>query len=380
MDTFQMSDVVSSGVFAPERRDVLSVLWAITKGCNFKCSYCVYNKELKHTQYSSKEELLRAAKLLVRLGRPGYQITLYGGEPTVHPHFLDLLEYLLTSGAPIAARVFTNGSRSAKFFERMASIAKGKKFGAIFSLHPDFVNFDTFKRGVEITAAADIPTAVGLMFVPSRRDEQRRYIDEFLELRMKVPFYMWINHPYDANGVMGTGCSAEDHAWIKATRETFEQMPVPSHWTSPVFTRIVADITVQRQGKRLALDPLESLQLLTEMVTPTYENYYCCSGTNVMFVEEDGTARGGVCDKSRYLGSLFSDSDISFVQSMNIVRCTAKACSSIENTPLPKFKDSAEAEACVREFRNRAKSYLYRAEATRLSAETAVPLSPSSAI
>ena len=38
----------------------------------------------------------------------------------------------------------------------------------------------------------------------------------------------------------------------------------------------------------------------------------------------------------------------------------------IENVPLPKFKDQSEAQACALDFHNRAKAYVYRAEAARL--------------
>jgi hypothetical protein len=181
-----------------------------------------------------------------------------------------------------------------------------------------------------------------------------------------VPFFFGINYPYTITGEMGTGCTDDDIAWVEGVRRAFAAMEMPGHLRDPVFTRIVSSIARDHNGRREELPREESLKLLKEMHTPSFYGYFCCSGANVMFVEEDGAARGGVCDKSRFLGNLFTDSDTRIAQNMGVVRCTAAACSSIENIPLPKFRDQKEADACMAGFRARAKKYLYRAEAARL--------------
>jgi Radical SAM superfamily len=365
----QMSDIVAIGDHSSARRDVLSVLWAITKVCSFRCSYCVYYKHRRGAEFSSREDLLRAAQTLLRLGRPGYQITLYGGEPTLHPHFEDLLAYFVGADAPVELRMFTNGAQSAGFFDRIVRTTKGFHFLVIFSLHLEFANFSKFKQAVEITAGGGMSVAVNFMFVASHREMARACMEELLELRQRVPFFFGINYPYTSSGEMGTGCTEDDIAWVEASRRAFAAMAMPGHLRNPVFTRIVSSIARQRDGRREELPPEESLRLLEEMHTPLYNGYFCCSGANVMFVEEDGAVRGGVCDKSRFLGNLFTDSEIRIVQNMGVVRCTAAACSSIENIPLPKFRDQSEAEACMVGFRGRAKNYLYRAEAARLEVD-----------
>ena len=329
---------------------------------------------------ASRDELLRAARTLLRLGRPGYQITLYGGEPTLHPHFEDLLAYFVAADAPVELRMFSNGTQSAGFFDRVVRMTKGFHFLIIFSLHLEFALFRKFKQAVEITASAGMSVCVNFMFVASHREMARACVEELLDLRKRVPFFFGLNYPYASTGEMGTGCTADDIAWVEAKRRAFAAMEMPGHLRDPVFTRIVSSIARQRGDRRVELAPEESLRLLEEMHTPSYNGYFCCSGANVMFVEEDGTARGGVCDKSRFLGNLFTDNKIRITQNMGVVRCTAAACSSIENIPLPKFRDQAEAEVCMTGFRARAKSYLYRAEAARLEIDRAGawPVSASS--
>ncbi|MDE2277535.1 MAG: hypothetical protein KGK09_14690, partial [Burkholderiales bacterium] len=71
--------------------------------------------------------------------------------------------------------------------------------------------------------------------------------------------------------------------------------------------------------------------------------------------------------------NLFTDSELQLVQNTRVVRCTAPACNSIENIPLPKFLDPAEAEACMSGFRHRARRMLLFAEAARLRPSWSAP-------
>jgi|GEM_PF-4166512 len=354
-----MSDMVSNGDFSPESRDVISVLWTLLRGCNYRCSYCSFSNKtrLSDETFSSKEDLLGAADKLISLNRPGYQITLYGGEPTYHPHFLDLLDYLVESKAPISLRMFTNGSQSPRFFEKIVAIRKEAPFGIVFSLHLEHARIDNFRRVVEITAKAGIAVGVSLMFLPEWRERAREYVEELFKLRMEAPFFMNIAHPYTPTGIMGEGCTADDYAWIETSRKAFDQIPMPGNLKSPFFTRIHSNITLEREGKRVTLAPEESLQLLENTETPSYQNFYCCRGTNVIFLAEDGNLFGGVCDVSEPLCNIFHEPLCSLVERMNIVKCSSRACNSIENIPLPKFRNLSDAEACVTAYKERAKAY-----------------------
>jgi hypothetical protein len=263
--------------------------------------------------------------------------------------------------------MYTNGSQSPKFFEKMVTITRDTSFSIIFSLHLEYANFEKFKRAIEITTGAGMSIAVSLTFLPTLRERAREYTNKLLALRMKTPFFMNISFPLNtANGVMGEGCVDGDFAWCKASREAFDRIPMPSNLKSPFFTRIISNITLEREGKRENLAPKESLQLeskydgVSSLQTPSYKNYYCCGGTNVIFLQENGIILGSVCDSAQPLGNIFFDSAINIIERMNVVRCSSTACGSIENIPLPKFRNLFEAEACVSKFKERAKAYLMK--------------------
>lgn len=363
MESVELSEVISTGDFGAGSRDVLSILWAITKGCNYRCSYCPYSKNEKFTLFSSEQELSTAVDTIVRLGRPRYQITLYGGEPTYHPHFHHLVRTIAASRAPIELRMFTNGSRSPDFFEQMAEASGATRFGVIFSLHLEHARFDNFKRAVEVTARAGMSVGINFMFLAALRTRARAYFDELCELRQRVPFFFEMSLPYTTDGWMGQDCTPADLQWRDETRRALEELPMPAQLSSPFYTRIMSDITIERAGVQKRLAREESLQLLAKPQMPSYEGFYCCSGANVFFIEEDGSARGGVCSSSGVLGNVFRDSAETLVNNIAAVRCRLQACSSIENIPLPKFRDEAEASACVAEIKLRSTEYMQRAAA-----------------
>jgi MoaA/NifB/PqqE/SkfB family radical SAM enzyme len=359
--------ILATGDQVSPRRDVLSVLWAITKACTFSCSYCVYYKSPRNAEYSTRADLIEAARKLVRLARPGYQITLYGGEPTLHPNFIDLLEYFSQCGAPVSLRVYTNGNSPFAVYEQMAQAIGTMPFGVIFSLHLEFVNFPKFMKALQVTAQAGVAVGVGLMFTATHSAKAMKYIEELLELRKSVPFVVSITHPYSVDGVMGKGCSHEDLERLAEAQQTFDAFAQPEGFSSPFFTRVACQMTVDAGTSQKVLGEEESLRFLRELARPSFTGMYCCSGANVMFIEEDGAVRGGVCSSSRSLGNILTDSELSLLQRADPIQCTSSACTSLENIPLPKFAEEAEAMRVSSEFKRRAKSYFYLAEASRLA-------------
>lgn len=357
MNDFAVSDIVGNGDFGETTRDILSVLWEITKGCNYNCSYCFALKG-KFGHFSTSDELLKSAEKLLRLNRPAYHITLYGGEPTFHPSCLNLIDFLGKSKAEIQLRMFTNGSQSPAYFEKMVSSCKDIHLGMILSLHLEHANIDNVLKVIEITAGGGVHVGVSFMFHPNFRERARDFVDKLLELRIHVPFFMNFVFPYSKYGKVIAGCEESDYAWCNAINQAFAEIPLPGHLKSPFFTRTQSNITLFRNGRFEALAPEQSLKLLGGSETPSYKNFYCCGGTNVIYVEESGVIRGSVCEVSKVIGNLLKDPLPKLATNMRVVHCKSNRCSSIENIPLPKFRHADFAKECVDEAKKRATAYL----------------------
>ncbi len=113
-----------------EKRQLYYASFELTFNCNFACRFCynpIEREEQKRTKKVLQNEevlsLKEIKKLLSDLRRAGVlYFTLTGGEPMVHPHFWEILEYAREKA--FAVRVFTNGS--------LIGEKEAKKFAEIF--------------------------------------------------------------------------------------------------------------------------------------------------------------------------------------------------------------------------------------------------------
>lgn len=105
-----------------EQHSCLTII-EITDRCNLSCPTCYAESGPNHGQHRSLESVERMLNLVVaNEGEPDV-VQISGGEPTLHPHFFDILD--LAKRQPIRhLMVNTNGIRIAKdaaFAERLAS-------------------------------------------------------------------------------------------------------------------------------------------------------------------------------------------------------------------------------------------------------------------
>jgi hypothetical protein len=361
MDDFSMDDIVCNGDFLPESRDTLSILWSITSGCDYRCYYCLAPKS-DFGKFSSKDELIKTASKILLLNRPGYQFTLYGGEPTYHPHLLDLIRFLGDTDAPVSLRIFTNGNRHLGFFEKMVNFVKAKPFGFILSIHLEYADINHILQVLEIVAGAGIYVGVNLMFVADHSERGRQFGEALLNLRSKAPFAMSYCFPFTDEGIMGVGLTEDDRQWCHKSTQEFNGFPLPDYYKSPYFTRIRSNIVVEHNGERAMLPPDESLKLLAKPEVPPYKGFYCCGGTNVIFVDEKSNIYSSVCECSKVIGNAINDPLSRLATNMEIVVCGTEGCKSIENIPLPKFRNKVEAEVCLEQYKERGKAYLDRGQ------------------
>lgn len=92
--------------------------------CNHRCSCCPCGQEQGENAFYSREKLMADAEKICGLGIT--DVTISGGEPTIHPDFLSLLEYCLKQG--INVHLLTNGDRFSDrtFADRFLEIAKNR--------------------------------------------------------------------------------------------------------------------------------------------------------------------------------------------------------------------------------------------------------------
>ena len=76
-----------------------TILIEITERCNLTCPTCFAGSSPQHSHMMSLDEFTRQVDQLVAGGKSGSDmIQLSGGEPTIHPQFMEMIELLFDRG------------------------------------------------------------------------------------------------------------------------------------------------------------------------------------------------------------------------------------------------------------------------------------------
>ena len=120
------------------------VVWNLSKACNLKCAHCYEDAGKKDENELNRQEVLDGLKIMAKAGVTS--IAFSGGEPTIHPHILDFINY--TDELGMFPAIATNGYALSKKNVCEKYIENGLKFVqiSIDGIEPE--THDTF-RGVD---------------------------------------------------------------------------------------------------------------------------------------------------------------------------------------------------------------------------------------
>jgi organic radical activating enzyme len=145
-----------------DKVDTIFFDWPITMWCNYKCSYCPVVDEVTNdftTGKHSRMHNLTLAKL--RTVEETFNVCLTGGEPTLHPEFMEIVQGLIDIPKCQNVSIFTNLSRPTKFFKQLAEL-KSDKIVILASYHPEFATDKFYSRCVELAQMPDLNFSVHL--------------------------------------------------------------------------------------------------------------------------------------------------------------------------------------------------------------------------
>lgn len=141
----------------------LKILWQITTDCTYACSYCP--KEL-HTGRSHHIDLDELESFLDKMSLKHFTVNFTGGEPTIHPQFINVVKKLKQRDIKIISD--TNLSRSIRFYQEAAPLVDNW----CVSIHPSM--FDWNEEKIRVLADNSY-TVVRLMMDPRHWDLALKY-------------------------------------------------------------------------------------------------------------------------------------------------------------------------------------------------------------
>ena len=202
----------------------LQVNWTITDDCNYRCSYCFFSKSGYKKNYCSLEQAETTLKHIATANRPFYDITLLGGEPSLHPNFPEIInlctDYLGNRLNKIC--IITNGNFGERTISSLKEAAQHTGIILIISIHFEFAQIDKLVHIVE-ELSDKVTISFKVMLHPDIFEKIQNTFNRLCELRKKHKFDLNITLLREPPGFVNIDSRYDDThlLWIGNARKHF---------------------------------------------------------------------------------------------------------------------------------------------------------------
>lgn len=266
----------------------LKVIWQITTACTYKCSYCPSELNQGRSHKIDMDQLrLFLDKIVDR--NPVFSFT--GGEPTVHPQYLDVLKELKERKISIISD--SNLSRTSRFYK------EANEFVDVWcvTLHPSEHTLDLDKIK---TISEKNCTVVYLMADPRHWDLSMEWFEKLKQVpRIKIiilkPLNNWSNSGWFYNNYTQEQLDFYEKTKpvVNLTKEEVNEIITKYSWLEDQGSTVVWD-----NGAETKLDPD---QLMKDGLNK-FKGWDCKVGEEVIVINSTCDISLGTCG-TRHLGN-----------------------------------------------------------------------------
>ncbi len=157
-------------------RDLFCVSWLLGRFCNYKCSYCwpyarSDKKDHRSTELviSTLDEIKRQAR---ERGFNSFHFSFSGGEPTLHPGYLDILRHYGDDGSNTnyqSVHMTSNLSLGLGWFKKYVEATKNlHRVSITASYHKEFAVKERFADKLVFLQENDVHVTINSVMVPER--------------------------------------------------------------------------------------------------------------------------------------------------------------------------------------------------------------------
>lgn len=357
MFDYDIEDVYCYGDFD---NDIFDIHWSLTSYCNYRCSYCSAGAlSLKNATFTSFEEIKFILDVLFSLNRKKYILQFAGGEPTIHPKFIDILKYLNDLSFKDTVFITTNGSKDISFFDECFFISKDLDLQFRISIHPQYVNLEHIKAVINLANKYNKIIGIILMIDPNNFDRVKLFYDYFLNLRKDYSFQLVLGTLYEGyNERLDFRYSLEHMKFIDDSRNKFvEVSKVLSRDKKEVYMTAYGDASyfinkdMRKEKSHISEDLIYEHELCMRFNMKRFNDFHCLGGVNTIFIDDRHNYYGATCKDMKAIGNIVKDRFIDWIKITTPVICKSYQCGCIANNGSLKFRDKDEAIEYINNYR-----------------------------
>lgn len=344
MENFVMDDVVTHGLLDVE--SVLKVNWELTPHCNYKCSYCFGNAGMKNSSFSTLDQLKNVVDKLMSLNKKYYNILLIGGEPTIHPQFLNLLKYFNSLDKNISMIIVSNGSRPISYFEELFNSISNKELLLNISVHLEHADLEHIKDIIKLGNKFNKFIVLSFMIHPEKMDKAEKFLNEFTNLRNEAYFdisFRELREPpmFDRNDKRYT---EYHYKWIDNARKLWANVVKKSKVKPIKYNSGIPEFGYNiKNGNEIINNLKIDYGISIRNNLKNFKGFYCLSGSNFIYINSDFTYKAGICPQLTNLGNILNDDNIKIKMEI----CNQYQCGCDSDDIIPKFRNLQDASLFI---------------------------------
>jgi MoaA/NifB/PqqE/SkfB family radical SAM enzyme len=286
-------------------QDKVKIEWNLGKRCNYDCTYCPAEIHDNISLHTDIQVLKSTVDKLITLG--DIRISLTGGEPTVHPHITELIDYIKHVGVSWLS-ITTNGSRKPEWYINQ------KADHWVYSLH--FTEGDWQRVLSTITSVNRLkhltPMMVNVMAHHECMDDVRYAVEKLKQHSI----------PYAVRRIR----------WTLGDRDLFDDMRYDGNdleWIKEQNSTVDANCIVNDdQTQRIHSNDIIKLHL------NKFKNWTCYAGLESLMINWDGDVHRATCRVGGSLGNIYTGS---FLQPTDPISCDRNFCTCAADIPITKI-------------------------------------------
>lgn len=285
----------------------IKVEWNLGKRCNYDCSYCPASIHDNFSAHTDIELFKRAADKLVSLGKP-VRISFTGGEPTVHPKFIELVRYCKHVGVSWIS-VTTNGTLPAEFYRSLPVDQ------IVFSVHFEYDWMRVCNTLMKVNSPSTIQVIAQLM----------AHHDHMTEVKAAY-------HTLYAEVISTT---VRRIRWTEGDHDLFDDMrynPDDLHWIKEHSATVQANTVITDEA---GTETLYHANDIIKLHMNQWKGWTCNAGLESLMINWDGEVHRATCRVGGSLGNIYENT---FLPPVEPVVCDRNFCTCAADIPLTKFK------------------------------------------
>lgn len=279
----------------------IKIEWNLGKRCNYDCSYCPSSIHDNSSAHTDIKILKKTVDKLMTLGKP-IRLSFTGGEPCVHPKFLELVKYCKHVGITWVS-VTTNGTLPYEFYATLEADQ------IVFSIH---LEYDWKRVFNTVESVIDLSNKKVIAQIMAHHD----YMDAVIQLRAKCLL------AHIPNTVRRIRWTEGDHDLFDDMRYNANDLELLKEMESTVQGNCVVDDT-----QIIHANDVIKLHL------NKYKDWTCNAGIESLMINWDGEVHRATCRVGGSLGNIYEDT---FIQPIEPVVCDRNFCTCAADIPITK--------------------------------------------